>query len=265
MKHLLIFILLLSALITTAQTSRIRNLSNEATYNGTLCVPVDKSTYSVHHKLYLSVLTNYIDGLSATRDTAIWNRLTVLEGDTLWEAGTGTQSIQAIASSSTASGDYGLAHGYQSWANFQGSRGYSSGSGKAVAVDGWAECLEFTAYGNTGTGAGDTLLIGTTDNIDIPNNYATYTTVKILGVGYSGSDKAKTYGGEFAFMIKQDGGTTSISAVDTLAFNLEAGCTAVFVPLADDTNERLVLSVTGTDGGNMYWKAEVKMILIKFD
>jgi len=266
MKQLLIFAALLLIVQTTiAQSSRIKNLTTESTYAGTLSIPCDKSTYSVHHKIFLSTITNYIDGLSATRDTAIWDRLTAVENDTVWTAGSGTQSIMAIASQDTATGDYSLAHGYQSWANFQGSRSFSSGSGKAVNVDGWGEGLEFTAYSQCPLGATDTMLIGTTETIDIPNNYALMCNVKLLGVAYTGADKGLTYIGEYNFMIKNVSSTTSLAGLDTLAENIESGFTGTFVPSADNTNDRLILTVTSSDAGAVYWNALITMSIIKFD
>jgi hypothetical protein len=215
--------------------------------------------------MLLSVLTNYINGLGLTRDTAIWNRLTALESDTLWTNGSGNQSIQATNSEDTATGNYALAHGYQTWANLQGSRAYGSGSGKAINVDGWSQCIEFTTYCTITDGNTDTLFIGTTGTIDIPNNFAIFTTVNILGVAYNGADKGLTYSGSFAFTIKQLSGVTSKTATDTIAISIESGITSAVTFAADDTNERLIIQATDTDAGAMYWTAEVKMVMIKFD
>jgi hypothetical protein len=255
----------MSTVVMTAQNTRVRNLSNEATYDGNISIMCDKASYAVHHKMLLSVLTNYINGLGLTRDTAIWNRLTALESDTLWTNGSGNQSIHATNSEDTATGNYALAHGYQTWAYLQGSRAYGSGSGKAVIVDGWAQCIEYTTYATIIQGATDTLFIGTTGTIDIPNNYALYITVNILGAAYSGGDKGLTYSGAFSFVIKQLAGVTSKTATDTLAINIEAGITSAVTFAADDTNERLIIQATGTDAGAMFWTAEVKMVMIKFD
>ncbi len=260
-----LLILLCLFITLSASAQRIKNLTTETTYNGNLMLSCDYSTYNVHHKIYLSTVTNYINGLSATRDTAIWTRLTTLENDTLWQPGSGTQSIQAIASADSALGDYSLSHGYQSWASILGSRAFSSGSGKAVTVDGWAQGIEFTAYSVATLGATDTMLIGTIDPIDIPNNYAIECSVKVLGVAYTGADKGLTYVGEYHFMIKQYGGTTTLAGLDTIAENIEAGFTGTFAPTADDTNERLILTVASSDAGAVFWSAIIIMNIIKFD
>ena len=255
MKKILLFILTVVSIAASGQTTRIRNLTTEPTYSGALSIPCDKSTYSVHHKIFLSTIYDAFIDAAADRDTAMQ----------IWEEGSGTQSIQAVNSSDTATGSYAVAHGYQTWAGIRGSRSYSSGAGKAFNVDGWAQCIEFTAYGQTGSSASDTMLVGSVDNIIVGNNFVYQTNVRVLGVGYTGADAGKTYSGEYQFVIKNVAGTTSLLGLDTIAENVEAGITATFIPTADDTNEYLILTCNGTDGGNMFWKAEITMVVIKFD
>lgn len=265
MKYIIILLLSIITITATSQTARIRNLTTEPTYNGTLSVPCDRSTYAVHHKIYLSTISDYVNGLGLARDTAIWDRLTALELDTVWEAGGGTQSIQAVASQDSSSADYGLAHGFQSYSNIQGARSYSSGS-TTRNTDGWSQCLEFTMYGSYVKTSRDSLLVGGTDSVFIPNNFAILTTVSIIGVGTNGgADLGLTYSGTFSFVIKNIAGTTSKTATDTLAINIEAGVTAAVLFAADDTNEALIIDVISTDDSDMFWKAEVKMVAIKFD
>ena len=264
MKTILILLLAIITLAASAQTGRIRGLTTETTYNGTLSIPCDRSTYSVHHKIFLSTITDYINGLALTRDTAIWERLTSLEADTVWTAGGGTSSIMAVNSQDTAYGNYSLAHGYQSRAYAQGMRAYSSGALATYGTAGWGQAFEFTATIEAKAAATDTLLIGGIDVIPIPNNHSILATVTVHGVAYNGVDAGLTYNGTYQFCIKQIAGTTTITAIDTLAETIEAGITATFTAVADDANERLILQVVGTDGGDMYWYAEVKGIIIKF-
>jgi hypothetical protein len=262
---LLIFFALLTLTVAGQGTTRIRQLITEPTYNGTISIPCDRSTYSVHHKIFLSTISDYVNGLSLTRDTAIWDRLTSLESNTVWEAGSGTRSIQAVNSQDTATANYSLAHGFQTHANIRGARSYSSGS-TTRSTDGWSQCLEFTMYGSYVKGSRDSLLVGGVDSVFIPNNFAILTTVSIIGVGTSGgADLGLTYSGTFQFVIKNIAGTTSKTATDTLAINVEAGVTAAVLFAADDTNEALIIDVTSTNDSDMYWKAEVKMVAIKFD
>lgn len=264
MKALLTVLLAIISVVCVGQTNRIRNLTTEPTYNGTLYFAVDRSTYTVHRKIAASTISDYINGLSLTRDTAIWNRLTALESDTVWMAGSGTQSIQAVNSGDSASANYSLSHGRQSFATIQGGRSYSSGS-TTINTDGWAQCIEFTAYGDIKATDTDSLLIGGIDTIFIPNNYAIQATVKILGVAYNGPDKGLTYAGTYEFVIKQVAGKTSKTETDTIAENIEAGITSTVVFRANDTDESLEIEVTSTEGGDMYWTAEVRMVMIKFD
>jgi len=102
MKTIILLFLVAFSLTLTAQTSRIKALSTENTYSGTLMLPVDKSTYSAHKKIFMSTITTYIDGLSASRDTNLSLRLDTLENDKVFESGTGSGSVQLTSGENSA-------------------------------------------------------------------------------------------------------------------------------------------------------------------
>lgn len=266
MKHL-IFLAFLAVISTTlnAQTGRIKSLTTERVYDNNLMFVVDKSSYSAHRKIYASTIATYINNLGLTRDTVIWQRLTDLENNEVFEAGGNSSSVQQVSASDTAYGDYSLAHGYQTVASLQGSRAYSSGSVPA-GTDGWGQCVEFTVYNNYIKAANSgTLLINNADSIFIANNHIYLTTVKIVGSAYNGVDKGLNYTGTYQFLIKNVAGTTTLAGVDTIAEYIEAGNTATVVFTANDATEELIITATSTDGGDMFWIAEIKMVMIKFD
>jgi hypothetical protein len=68
MKKIIFLLAFLIPVLVFGQT-RIRDLTNQATYDGSVYVPVDKAGYTTTKKMQLSVIAAYINGLRATNDT----------------------------------------------------------------------------------------------------------------------------------------------------------------------------------------------------
>ena len=264
MKTIILLFLVAFSLTLTAQTSRIKALSTENTYSGTLMLPVDKSTYSAHKKIFMSTITTYIDGLSASRDTNLSLRLDTLENDKVFESGTGSGSVQLTSGENTAIGDYSHAQGKQTYAEQKGARAFSSGS-TDVNKTGWCQGLEFTMHVNhIGT---DTALlkIGGTDSLFINANTSYSVTMQLHGVGNTGSEKGKVHSAIYHFNIKNIAGTTTISAIDTISSYSDADLHSIIMFGANDTKETLEVSVASSGDIPAFWYALVKISAIKFD
>lgn len=263
MKTILFFLFTIIVINVSGQATRIRNLVNQPTYDSNLYFAVDRSTFATHRKILASTLTDYINGLSLTRDTAIWNRLDTLENNELFVAGGGDASVQLANTNDTALADYSFAHGYNSKAYLIGSRAYSSGNGKSIDALGWSQNIEYTVSGESPLNSYDTLLIANITPIDIQNKYTYHFTLTVIGVeNKSGFAES----GVFVFKMKQISGTTTISAIDTVAYNKDGGgLVSSIVISADDTTERLIIKVGGNSNDKMYWHGKMDVQMIKFD
>lgn len=267
MKKIIILLLIIAPIVTFGQ--RIKNLTTESTYSPTLWIPVDKSTYSVHHKISLQTIQQAIS------DSITYNLNT-------WEAGSGTGSIQhvtygtAIGSASVAAnngiadGDGSFAHGQKSVSYLRTSRAFASD----VAVtsrEGSAQFIEVVVQNNTSGADPDTLWIDikpNNDSLRIPVDAVMNWHVELVGVQYAGAGGTvgDAYTQNFWGAIKNDAGTTAlIGAVDTTTRRCSAGANSWTVAItADNTNDMLAIVVTGDATTMVHWVAYVRWTMVGF-
>ena len=190
----------------------------------------------------------------------------------------GTQSV-ALGSQTTASGGRSLATGYISYALLSGQKAHSSGRQGSVtgtyAQESVVQCLITTTDSTKTT----LLLTGATGLLTIPANTVWNCYVKVTGVQQGGSSGSVGTVATFNawVTIKNIAGTTAlvdsplymdntgtISTTNASTAQDAAASTWALDLTPDNTNDALLVQVTGEVDKTIYWHATVYIDEIKY-
>lgn len=173
----------------------------------------------------------------------------------------GSHSV-ASGASSTASGSYSSGSGRYAHADKYGQ--YAHAAGTFVPPNSTAQVSRFvTRCSTTDATATDMFLDGSSARLTIPTDTAWDVTIRIVA---SQQGMANLMRFDRSCLIVNDGGTTSISGVDTLGTDQSIGSPGAWsVALtADNTNDALKVAVTGAASTNIRWVASVDAVEVSY-
>lgn len=183
----------------------------------------------------------------------------------------GVTNTNSVANSVTLGGDSNtvslgsgagsvVAFGRYVNATFTGSLNYSSGSnnGSPAAGAGDAQAISVVLRAVTTNASATEMFVNTSERLVVPADGAWCFTAHVIGKNISTNE---TSGYIRAGVIERNGSTTAIVGSITSIHSAADGSTAISVT-ADDTNESLLIQVTGVLYNTYWWVARVDLVQV---
>lgn len=167
----------------------------------------------------------------------------------------------AFGSATQASGNYSSAFGLYAKASLYGQRTQASGR-FAAAAD--AQASQFILrISTTNATATEMFLDGSAARLLVPTNTAWLFDAQIVAA-QQGMANIKVFRRQGA--IVNDGGTTSISSLDTIGADQTIGSPGAWSVsiIANDTNDALKIEATGAASTNIRWVARVNVVEVSY-
>jgi hypothetical protein len=239
------------------QTQLADNASTGGNKRGTYAV--DLQTFRTSASQVASGSASVVAGGSS--NTASNSSSVVVGGST--NTSSGTSSTVVGGSSNTASGDYSTAFGQQSTADRHGMITHASGR---FSNNGDAQREEYvlrrqttndTATELTCDGAAGT----TTNRMSIANDSAYAFSALIVGRATAANDNSAGY--KIEGVIDNNAGTVAFVGTPSVTVLGEDTAGWDVAAVADDTNDALVIQVTGAAATTINWVASVRLVKVR--
>lgn len=193
-------------------------------------------------------LTNTIDGSGAAAYAVICggNNNTV----------SATNGTVVGGSTNTAAGNYSVVSGYNAYADKHGQYSHASG---ALGGAGSSQVSTLIARRYTTDATPSELFLdGSSARCTIGTNRSWYFTVKVIARRYTVTGESAAY--KFEGVLDNDAGTTSLGSAVTKTVIHEDNASWDCDVTADDTNDALVITVTGEASKVIRWVAEIRLV-----
>jgi hypothetical protein len=174
----------------------------------------------------------------------------------------GSSAFCAGANNTASGGFSGIPIGYQGLANRYGMQAHAAGQ---FAAQGDAQRARFVLRNATTNDTPTALFLdGSTTRLTIPVNKAMGFTIQVVG-SYQGMSE-NAYFVRKGLIVNDNLTTTIVGSVETLGTDQKsAGATGTDVTVtADDTNEALIITVTGIAAQNWRWVASVDAVEVLY-
>lgn len=220
-------------------------------------------------------------GLDENISNAAFLLDSVINAGVYWEDGGGLHSTCLKNSHDSTAGAYSVSigrysesdttstftHGEYAITDWYAGRSFASGS-VHEGVNGSSEGFEVCMYSTTTNATADTLKFGDVlgSYFSVPNDAAITFTLEIIAIQAGGAvgDVGDTWSGKYGGCIKNIALTTSLCGdIDTLRLDTAAGADHWQVIVsADDTEDALIIQVTGEASHTIYWAATLRGIMV---